>query len=242
MCLTLTKFAFEYRSARTLTRICAGRTPNDTIRCHSDRRAYLATMAIPAMLIGSAPLAQAGYIVTLAQEGSNVVATGSGTLDVADLGSPVPQTAEAQILPSSALIATGEEATEHTYGLASGAGVTGPTSFGSGGLTFASSSSGDIVGIEGRPNGTGALIVPSLYTSSNPLSDTATYDNATFSSLGATPGTYVWTWGSGPDADSFTLQIGAVPAPGIGRGLPVLLAIGGLLFAAKLLERSKRFP
>jgi hypothetical protein len=32
----------------------------------------------------------------------------------------------------------------------------------------------------------------------------------------------------------------AVPAPLIGRGLPVLLAVGGLLFGAKLLERGKR--
>ena len=41
-----------------------------------------------AMLIGSslsAPPAQAAYIVDLTQEGSNVVATGSGTLDVSDL-------------------------------------------------------------------------------------------------------------------------------------------------------------
>ena len=53
-------------------------------------------------------------------------------------------------------------------------------------------------------------------------------------------GTYEWTWGSGADADSFTLQIGAVPAPLIGRGLPLLLAVGGLLFGAKLLERSKK--
>ena len=82
--------------------------------------------------------------------------------------------------------------------------------------------------------------MPSLYTSGNPLSDTSTYDNATFSSLGATPGTYVWTWGSGATADSFTLQIGAVPAPLIGHGLPVLLAVGGVLFGAKLWERRKR--
>jgi hypothetical protein len=31
-----------------------------------------------------------------------------------------------------------------------------------------------------------------------------------------------------------------VPAPSIGRGLPVLLAVGGLLFGAKLLERGRR--
>jgi hypothetical protein len=31
-----------------------------------------------------------------------------------------------------------------------------------------------------------------------------------------------------------------VPAPPIGRGLPVLLAVGGILFGAKILERSKK--
>ena len=56
-------------------------------------------------------------------------------------------------------------------------------------------------------------------------------------SLGVTPGSYEWTWGSGPN-QNFTLD--AVPAPLIGRGLPVLLAVGGLLFGAKLLERGKR--
>jgi hypothetical protein len=32
----------------------------------------------------------------------------------------------------------------------------------------------------------------------------------------------------------------AVPAPSIGRGLPVLLAVSGMLFSAKLLQRNKR--
>jgi hypothetical protein len=54
-----------------------------------------------------------------------------------------------------------------------------------------------------------------------------------------TPGTYEWTWGTGAN-QNFTLEIGAVPAPLIGRGLPVLLAVAGLLFGAKLLERGKR--
>jgi hypothetical protein len=64
-------------------------------------------------------------------------------------------------------------------------------------------------------------------------------DNQTFSSLGATPGTYEWTWGSGAN-QSFTFDIEAVPVPLIGRGLPVLLAVGGLLFGAKSLEGTKR--
>lgn len=46
-------------------------------------------------------------------------------------------------------------------------------------------------------------------------------------------------------ADQFQLILSpgignSVPAPLIGRGLPVLLAVGGMLFGAKLLERGKR--
>jgi hypothetical protein len=43
-----------------------------------------------------------------------------------------------------------------------------------------------------------------------------------------------------PIAGSAVPTAAAVPAPPIGRGLPVLLAVGGLLFGAKLLERSKK--
>ena len=32
-----------------------------------------------------------------------------------------------------------------------------------------------------------------------------TFNNATFASLGVTPGTYVWTWGTGLANQNFTL-------------------------------------
>ena len=55
--------------------------------------------------------------------------------------------------------------------------------------------------------------MPAGYVSGNPLSDTSTYDGQTFSSLGATPGRYEWTWGSGAN-QNFTLVIGTVvPEP-----------------------------
>jgi hypothetical protein len=51
-------------------------------------------------------------------------------------------------------------------------------------------------------------------------------------------------WGGGPSGSGNDFQIVSnafvVPAPLIGRGLPVLLAVGGVLFGAKFLERSKK--
>jgi hypothetical protein len=114
--------------------------------------------------------------------------------------------------------------------------VTGPTSFGSGGDTHANSGSGSEVGIVSSEPDVLDLILPEGYTSDSSLSDTSAYDNQTFTSLGVTPGTYVWTWGSGAD-QKFTLDV--VPAPVIGHGLLVVLAVGGVLLGSKLLERRR---
>jgi hypothetical protein len=93
----------------------------------------------------------------------------------------------------------------------------------------ADSGSGDLVGIDSAG---GTLFVPPNYTSGSSLMDTATYLNQTFSSLGVTPGTYVWTWGSGAHADSFTLDIeapAAIPEPASLTLLAVGLAGLGLV-------------
>jgi hypothetical protein len=212
----------------------------NTPRRHSHKRCFLAAIvvAIPATLIGSclsAPPAQAAYFVTLQEVGSDVVATGQGTLDPTDLTKRTFTDAGAQMQPNDALIITGPvTGSEVVY-----SGLGGPTNFGTLGGTSASSGSGSPVGIDG---GTSFLFVPENYVFGSLLSDSSTYANHTLSDLGVTPGSYAWTWGSGGHFDSFRLDIvaSAVPAPLIGHGLPVLLALGGLLFGAKALERSKK--
>jgi len=75
----------------------------------------------------------------------------------------------------------------------------------------------------------GLLLVPSGYVSGAPLSDSMTFNNATFASLGVTPGTYVWTWGAGAN-QNFTLQIGPAGVPDTGSTLSLLsLASLGLV-------------
>jgi hypothetical protein len=170
-----------------------------------------------ALTAGPAAPAQAAYVVTLEQVGANVVATGSGTLNLAGLNFSSTGHDQAGLLPREAIIITGPatQTPNDNY-----TGFTGPTSFGSGLGGDANTGSGSSVDIRGLPPS--ELTVPAGYVSGNPLSDTATYDNATFSSLGVTPGTYKWTWGTGANADSFTLQIGAVPEP----ASLALLAVG----------------
>jgi hypothetical protein len=160
-----------------------------------------------AMLVGcglAAPPAQAGYVVTLTQEGTDVVATGSGPIDLTGLGFNFPSGAAAFISPDSGAIFTGPSSTEGVY-----TGFTGPGSFGSGGGVFASSASGDLVGINAA---NGVIGVPVSYVSDSPLSDIATYAGQTFATLGVTPGKYEWTWGTGAN-QNFTLDIVPVPEP-----------------------------
>jgi VPDSG-CTERM motif len=168
-------------------------------------RCSLMFTAVTASVFSIRP-AQANYIVTLQQVGPNVVATGSGTIDVNSLvflGSlnQIP----AGMRPSNGSISTGTTANVDIY-----FPNDGPLSFGSGVTTFASSSSGDIVGA-----GDGLLLVPEGYISGNPLTDRSTYNNATFASLGVTPGTYVWSGG-------FTLIIGGTAVPDGGSTVSLL--------------------
>jgi hypothetical protein len=186
----------------------------------------LAALTLAIICGVSAPPAQAGYIVTLQQVGSKVVATGSGAIDLAGLTFFSPSGGVAEMQPITASIFTGPSSAQplDMYGQASG-----PTSFGSGGGRFANSGSGDAVGIEGI---VGFIFVPQGYLSGSPLSDSATYNSATISSLGITPGVYEWTWGTGVN-QNFTVD--AVGAPDSGS------TFGLFLFAVATLFGGRRF-
>jgi hypothetical protein len=79
----------------------------------------------------------------------------------------------------------------------------------------------------------------------DPLSDISTFDGATLAGLGVTDGTYVWTWGTGADADSFTLQIGPPPTGVLEPASLALFCAGvvglGLIRRKRTLQRRKRF-
>ena len=116
-------------------------------------------------------------------------------------------------------------------------GITGPSSFGSGGLIGTPDApSGDLVGIALGAH----LLVPSGYASGSALSDSMAFDGGTYALMGLTPGTYTWSWGTpGTNFDSFVLDIHpvteSVPEPST---LAVLVA--GLLGLGFVKRKAKR--
>jgi len=168
------------------------------------------------------------YTVTLQQTGSNVVATGSGAINLTGLTLSFPSAFSGAVVFAS----VGQIETGPASALVDGyTGFAGPTSFGSGGLFFPNTGSGDFVGLDAT--GVPFIAVPQGYVSGAALSDSMTFNNATLASLGVTPGTYVWTWGDGAN-QRFTLRIGTVPDGGSTVSLLGCALLGLAAFRRKL--------
>ncbi len=170
--------------------------------------------------------AQAGLLITINQVGNDVVVSGSGTLDTADLTNSSSFSGfDPEIHATEALVTLGP--IPEDFNLFTG--LIGPSAFGPGNAfpTDASSGSGDAFGILGS---IGEVALPMGYVSGTALLATNTYSGQTISSLGLTLGTYVYTAGSTADADTITLQINpaSVPEPStlISGGLAALLGLG----------------
>ena len=168
------------------------------------------------LLFGLAANANASpYVVSIQEVGFDVVATGTGNIDLTGLTLTRTSGFVAAISPSSNTINLNSivGAQEFT-GTMSGP----PTNIGFGrGSVFADSSSGPFVSFESSVFLQGVRVF-SGYVSDSPVgTSTDTFIGFNFPTLGLTPGTYEWTWGSGPD-QSFTIQVGpltrsAVPLP-----------------------------
>jgi hypothetical protein len=191
-------------------------------------RLILSTAAL--LLICCVPVSRAAYTMSFQQVGPDVVATGSGSIDFTDLSFLVSESVNPQIVPflGTATLGATPMVAINFYDT-----ISGPSSFGPGGPLFADSGSGAGVGLSSTADAVG---FPSNYVSGSPLGvSTDTWSSQTFSSLGLTPGTYEYTWGTGLDADSLTLQIGpaVVSAPLPAGCWAALLAIPFAFIARK---------
>jgi hypothetical protein len=157
----------------------------------------------------SAP-AEASVVIDMSEVGGNVVTTGSGTVDLTDLSFSSSGSDAGFVFASVGAVAVGSSGADDLY-----SGATGPASFGAGGFIIPFGQSGDLLGLIANV-APAEILVPHGYVSGASLSGSSTYVGQTFASLGLTPGTYLYTWGSGPTADSLTVQIGpaAIPEPG----------------------------
>lgn len=190
-------------------------------------------------MAGFARPANASFIATMRQVGSNVVISGNGSFNTAGLTPTLPGApgGAAAIDPFFNIVLLGGGGTNNAFtGLTPSSYFFGPP----GVETTASSTSGAVLGIGSDGNGVfNSLYLPNGYVSGTSVSDVTTFAGTTFAGLGVTPGTYVWTWGSGANLDNFTLQIGpiAVPEP----SSVILLGSGLLSLAALLLwDRSRK--
>lgn len=169
----------------------------------------------------------AAYTITLTQVGPDVVATGNGSINLTALTQTSVNVAQTTyIQPTTGVVLVGPPGTNvDAYD-----GMTGPANFGAGGLTNPTTTSGNKTGW-----GLGfRLVVPTGYVSGAPLTGGATWNGTTIATLGATPGTYVWTWGVGPTADSLTLQIGPPPVVPATASVPTLSEWAMVLLATML--------
>jgi hypothetical protein len=195
----------------------------------------VAPLAAGLLLAAVTNYVQASVVVDVFESGSDVVWSGSGTLNISSLTSQ----------GSGNLLAGSDFGEEFFLGADPGGfpavnfyGATGQVT--APGALFAGdlfiqpqSGSGPRFGIAIEAfNGQvdPAVTVPSGYVSGAALSATSTYTNKTIASLGLIPGSYVWTW----SGDSLTLNIGQVPLP----AAPWLFATAFMSLAWRLRRRT----
>ena len=197
-------------------------------------RALGLSAALAAVLLAPAVNAMP-YVITFTQQGSNVVANGSGALDTSGLTfRGVPSGADnwpGMVVPEDGLVSTGvmpdvgfPPGAFDVYDFENadqGQPFFGPANLGTGIGSKDGSVTGDYVSVWSQ---VGQLELPVGYTSGTFLSNSATFANASFASLGMTPGNYTWYWGTDDAYQGYTIDI---LAPSINTSEPTALGIFG---------------
>lgn len=185
-------------------------------------------------------MANAAYVVTVQPSGKNVVANGMGSLNITGLtrDSNFDGSSTVFIEPSAATLLTGTGQNFKSYDVT----TNGPQNFGTNFGPFNGTGTGDSVYFN-----SGRIIgVPVAYSSGSLLNSTALFSNQTFASLGLTVGAYVYSFGSGLNADTFTIRvdptplapttpIAAVPEPATGA-----MMIGGFGLIVGAMRRRRK--
>ena len=176
----------------------------------------------------SAGQAEAAAVYTFTQVGSNVIGTGSGSINLGALTYQSTSAGGASFSPASDYILGGPSSggAEDSYGVQF---LSAPFNFGHSSNIFTpQSGSGDYLGV--YAGGSGRVFVTHGYVSGALLADTDIYNNSSFASLGLTLGSYIFSWGAGSTADTFTIQVGPPAAP-VPEPATLLLLVGGVAAA-----------
>lgn len=197
----------------------------------------MATKLLAALtLLAVVSPASATLTFTLTQEGPDVVARVNGSVNTAALppvGAPITcngPTGIGAFQPANAtLCVAGSAAVGHP-------GMVGPASFGGGLLTVATSGSGDVAHIVGSA---GTVYLPPGYVSGSVLTGSSAFAGTTLAAMGASIGTYNYTFGAGPTADAVVViiggNVGSVAVPTLGEyGLATLVVLLLLVTALSL--------
>lgn len=190
---------------------------------------HLLTAAVAAFVSSSA---DAAVTISITQNGANVVSTASGTFDTtlsSPGGAPISAYSLA-IVPSGGFDITGVSG-----GLINFYSLTGPTSFGSGGVTPYDTTSGLPIGLNAFA---GVFFLSSSYVSNSAIASSGTINNATLAGLGLTTGVYEYTVGG----NSLTINVGqsvegSVPEPA--TWAMMLLGFAGIGYALRRRTRKQ---
>ena len=167
-------------------------------------RDILGALIIGAGLFGAVE-AHASATLLFTESGGNVDGILSGSLNLTGMTGEGSYLAAVGIDPHLARVGTGVSSAAQTLFT----GLTGPALFGVGGFSLPTTSIGDAMFVAGD---LGWLFLPSSYVSGASLSALIAFNGTSYSSLGITPGDYLYTLPSG-DTLAINFAVAAVPEP-----------------------------